>query len=398
MTDIFHNVFSIETSLFIGMVTSLVLGVLLLMMKVPITDYSRKIARAKNTIAICFIICSIFMYICLRYSGIPNYESFVAVMMFVITGVATVILSYSLMNVLEEGFINLDKFILNLLAVCVASVILVKAFQWEIQWFRTFMRIACTVLFLIQFVLHLLLFIKLYRKCVRKINNYYDEEEDLRLRWVKFCYGVMMLTQIFILVYLNLPRTFMKAWILWYSLFMLYFTANFISFVGSHKLMLDAFAHTTLSGRDLKKKLDEIKNTIQDKKGGKVEKPQAPMPGYDDSAIIRLENALNRWVAEKKFCEFDKTRDDIAAELRTTKEFLQLYFTTKVGLDFRTWRTQLRIEESKKLLLENREASIQIIAEASGFSDKSNFHRQFVKIVGCSPKEWRDTDGKPSLD
>mgnify|MGYP003300364170 CR=1 FL=1 len=160
---------------------------------------------------------------------------------------------------------------------------------------------------------HILYFIKLYRKCVNKIQLYFDEEEDRRLRWVKFCYGVMMLTQVFILVYLNLPRTFMKAWILWYSLFMLYFTANFISFVGSHKLMLDAFAHTTLSGRDLKKKFDEARNVVLTKNKKKVEKEPVAMPGYDDSAIIRLENALNRWVAEKKFCEFDKTRDDIAA-------------------------------------------------------------------------------------
>lgn len=398
MTDILHNVFRIEISLFIGLVTSLVLAILLLMIHVPVTDYSRKIAKSKDTIAVSFLICSAFMAVSLYYSGIQNYESFVAVMMFIVTGITTVLLSYALMNVLEEGFINIDKFTLNLLAVCVVSVILVKAFQWESVWFRGFMKITATVLFLIQTILHILYFIKLYRKCVNKIQLYYDEEEDRRLRWVKFCYGVMMLTQVFILVYLNLPRTFMKAWILWYSLFMLYFTANFISFVGSHKLMLDAFAHTTLSGRDLKKKFDEARNVVRTKNKKKVEKEPVAMPGYDDSAIIRLENALNRWVAEKKFCEFDKTRDDIAAELRTTKEFLQLYFTTKVGLDFRTWRTQLRIEESKKLLLENREASIQIIAEASGFSDKSNFHRQFVKIVGCSPKEWRDTDGKPSLD
>ena len=397
MTDIMHNVFSIEMSLFIGIVTSFILGGLLLMINVPVTDYSRKISKAKNTIAICFLICSIFMYVTLRYIGIPDYERFVAVMMFVITGVSTVVLSYALMNVLEEGFINLDKFILNILAVGVASAILVKAHQWENPKFRVTMMIICTVLFLIQFILHVLLFIKLYRKCLKKIQLYYDEEEDRRLRWVKFCYAIMMLTQVFILVYLNLPRSFMKAWILWYSLFMLYFTANFISFVGSHKLTLDAFAHTTLSGRDLKRKLDELQKSTRGKKNVK-ENDQVTMPGYDESAVIRLEKALERWVTNKKYREYDKSRDEIAAELRTTKEFLQLYFTTKVGQDFRTWRTKLRIEESKKLLLENKEASIQIIAEASGFSDKSNFHRQFVKIVGCSPKEWRDSDGRPFLD
>ena len=122
------------------------------------------------------------------------------------------------------------------------------------------------------------------------------------------------------------------------------------------------------------------------------------MPGYTVNDTIRLERAIERWIAAKKYCEFDKTREEIASDLRTTKEFLQLYFATKVGMDFRTWRTKLRIDEAKHLLLQNKEASIQIIAEAAGFSDKSNFHRQFVKFVGCSPKEWRDSDGKPSVD
>ena len=45
------------------------------------------------------------------------------------------------------------------------------------------------------------------------------------------------------------------------------------------------------------------------------------------------------------------------------------------------------------MLLENKELSINIVGEMCGFSDRSNFHRQFVKIVGCSPKQWRECDG-----
>ena len=61
---------------------------------------------------------------------------------------------------------------------------------------------------------------------------------------------------------------------------------------------------------------------------------------------------------------------------------------------FRSRSMEDLIEEAKQLLLKDRHASTNIIAEACGFSDRSNFHRQFVKIVGCSPKQWRDSDGK----
>ena len=70
-----------------------------------------------------------------------------------------------------------------------------------------------------------------------------------------------------------------------------------------------------------------------------------------------------------------------------------MYFASRMGMDFKTWRTNLRIEEAKRLLIENPELSTHIISEMSGFSDRSNFHRQFVKVVGCSPKQWRESGG-----
>jgi hypothetical protein len=57
----------------------------------------------------------------------------------------------------------------------------------------------------------------------------------------------------------------MKIYVAFYSLFLLYFTANFISFLGSHKLLLDAFAYKTLSGQDL---IDLI-NSRRDRKAGR---------------------------------------------------------------------------------------------------------------------------------
>ena len=121
-----------------------------------------------------------------------------------------------------------------------------------------------------------------------------------------------------------------------------------------------------------------------------------PVSGYSGGDFAGLEKALERWVAAKSFRDHTATREKIAEELHVTKEELNHYFSEKVGADFRTWRAAIRIADAKTLLLENKDAPISIIAEVCGFSDKSNFHRQFVKFVGCSPKEWRDSGGKVS--
>jgi AraC-like DNA-binding protein len=195
----------------------------------------------------------------------------------------------------------------------------------------------------------------------------------------------------FILVYMLLPRGMMKVYALFYSLYMLYFTANFISFLGSHKLLLDAFAHKALTGQEFIQMINERKDT-------KGKKEQQNLYGFNDMEFKRIEKSLEVWVQEKRFREYDKSREEIAKELHTSKEALHLYFATVKKVDFRTWRTELRIEDAKKLLLEDQTTSINIIGEMAGFSDRANFYRQFVKIVGCSPKEWRESNGNPGSE
>jgi AraC-like DNA-binding protein len=198
----------------------------------------------------------------------------------------------------------------------------------------------------------------------------------------------MMLTQLFILVYRLFPTGFMKVYNVWYSIFLLYFAANFISFLGSHKLMLDAFAYKALSGQELKM----IGRNRKKKDERKSDDDRAVI---NDTEIKKFERTLETWVKQKKYSEYDRSREEVAKSLGVTREFLHMYFTMYRNMDFKTWRTELRVEEAKRLLLENKELSTNVIGEIAGFSDRSNFHRQFVKIVGCTPKQWRDSDGNP---
>ena len=93
MTSLIDVVFNIELSLLLGVLTSFVLGLLLVLIKIPQTEYSKKIIRGKNTIASCFLVCTVLFFVPLTYSGIPSYDSFVAIMMFVITAMSSAILS-----------------------------------------------------------------------------------------------------------------------------------------------------------------------------------------------------------------------------------------------------------------------------------------------------------------
>ena len=120
-------------------------------------------------------------------------------------------------------------------------------------------------------------------------------------------------------------------------------------------------------------------------------KSESPRPDLDRGEVERLERALRKWVDDKRYRECCVSREEIAMQLNTSRTFLNRYFTQILKVDFNTWRTSLRVKDAKRILIENRELPINLVGEMVGFSDRSNFHRQFTKIVGRTPRQWRDS-------
>ncbi len=376
-------------------VGSTILAVLLMLIKIPNSAYSSKLGNSKMAIIVSFLICSFLMFYAMAQYGQPeiwDWEMFMMLSIYIVVHFSTCIISYSMIALLKSEKHRSDRlFVPGLFFSALVAFMLLESYKSANLTYFGFVCLVALIALLVQSIIYIVYFDKAYKHSIEELENYYDEDESHKLKWVRFCYIIAMLTNLFILVYLCLywfldyKMEVASIYIIWYLLYMLYLTSNFISFLGSHKLVLDAFAHKTLSGEDLMQLFNEKK---------KGRKP-AHATSINEGEYRKLERAIDAWVQEKRYCEYDRSREEIARELNTSKDVLHNYFITKIGVDFKTWRTQLRIEEAKRLLLENKDASTNIISEAAGFSDRSNFHRQFVKIVGCSPKQWRDSDGKP---
>ncbi len=102
-----------------------------------------------------------------------------------------------------------------------------------------------------------------------------------------------------------------------------------------------------------------------------------------------LEKALDKWVEEKGYRRSHRTVNETAGELGTDGVQLHQYFQERMHVDFRTWRTRLRLQEAKQLLLEEPETTAAEIARRVGFSNRSNFSRQFLADTGLTPAQWR---------
>lgn len=373
-------------------VGSTILAALLMLIKIPNSDYSAKLANSKVAIVMSFLICSFMMFYTMSQYGSPeisDWDMFLMLAIYIVVHFSTSIISYSMIALLNtERHRRQNLFVPGLFVSAVVAFMLLESYKSGNMKYFGFICLVALAAFMIQSITYIVYFDRAYKQSLKEMEEYYDEDESHKIKWVRFCYVITMLTNLFILVYLCLywfldyKMEVASLYTLWYLLYMLYLTANYISFLGSHKLVLDAVAHNvlTLSVRQ--------KKTI-----ARESNKEGDFRRNIDKEFSSLNMELKKWVDNKMYCEYDKTRDQVVEELHTTKELLNLYFIHKVGVDFRTWRTNLRIEEAKRMLLENEDLSLNMIAEMSGFSDKSNFHRQFTKIVGCSPKQFRDSKG-----
>ena len=104
---------------------------------------------------------------------------------------------------------------------------------------------------------------------------------------------------------------------------------------------------------------------------------------------LRLEQALSAWLENKGWREPVRTVGEAAERLGTDTGRLHRYFQERVGMDFRTWRTRLRLEDAKRMLLEHPQMQAAAVARLVGFSNRSNFARQFLAYTGRTPAEWR---------
>ena len=95
----------------------------------------------------------------------------------------------------------------------------------------------------------------------------------------------------------------------------------------------------------------------------------------------RLERSLEAWQARKGWREPVRTVGEAAERLGTDTGTLHAYFRDRIGLDFRTWRTRLRLEDPADAAL------------LCGFSNRSHFSRQFLAYTGQTPAEWQKRAG-----
>lgn len=103
-----------------------------------------------------------------------------------------------------------------------------------------------------------------------------------------------------------------------------------------------------------------------------------------------IQTSIDEWLAGGNRFRWDFSLDDLSYSTNIPRRLLLTYFRTSLRKDFRVWKAELRVEYAALLMKEDDTRPISEVAVAAGFKDKSNFHRQFKRIYGLTPRLWRD--------
>lgn len=347
------------------------LGIVLLFGKVPLVAEYLPYRKAKRCLATAYFIMGLNLVVYLVISSSADWKAlnpYIKCADFIFFYLEAIFFFSTFFHLLDEKCMSWRNFrkdwavFLLSVALMITSTVGVfgKVGAW-VSWFPFFM-------FFVQYVLFLRRFYILYNEKRRKLDNYFAEDMQQFMSWIKKSIILIILTSV-------LSFTTLLGGIIYNYLFQIYvISANFyiaISFIN----------YAAMYG-----KLNSAEVTDRERMETDTEEQKISQA---DNYEQLFGEQVKRWLSEKRFLAPQLTIDDLAAEMGTNKLYMSRYINRKHGDNFSTWITKLRLEEAKSYMRENPNVKQEEVAIHSGFSSSSYFSRVFSRFESMTPAAWR---------
>ena len=140
---------------------------------------------------------------------------------------------------------------------------------------------------------------------------------------------------------------------------------------------------------------EEERLTVEPEQAAEQEAPvprrRSPKPSEHRISYEEIHSRIETWAAEKDEFSDEYNLEDLAQQTSLYKTHLLKYFRHFEHKDFRYWKMEKKIALACRLLRDDPERPIGDIAVRSGFNNGANFFRQFKRLTGCTPAQWRET-------
>ena len=108
-----------------------------------------------------------------------------------------------------------------------------------------------------------------------------------------------------------------------------------------------------------------------------------------DPANTAYREILDAWLEkDKPYRNPDFQLQDLRQVLPMNRTYLSQFINAEYGCSFYCWVNGLRIAESKRLMTEHPEMSLEEISGQCGFSSRRLFTQIFTRETGMTPRDW----------
>lgn len=247
--------------------------------------------------------------------------------------------------------------------------------------------------YIIQLIIYTRKFTQAYRKTVQEVEDYYDEDGENRLTWVKtgfysaLAVGVMAISVLF---FTDWYKFFVPLYVLYYSFMVMWF-------VNYYRRMKFAIPVIAAVPPEAKVYATPIETDMVETGKSVKEDKETPETIFLTKEQL-LKERLQKYVDEKEYCEKDIPSGIVVDSFGVPQSFFRQYMKDHYGMDFRPWRKELRLREAARLFTENPGYTIEEVCEMVGYNNSGNFNRDFKKMMEMTPKTYcrqiclKDTD------
>ena len=92
---------------------------------------------------------------------------------------------------------------------------------------------------------------------------------------------------------------------------------------------------------------------------------------------------------QENFRREDMSLNTVAAQVNISPSYFSAIFSTEMGQTFVEYLTSVRLDKAKELLMCSAMRTAEIGYEV-GYKDSHYFSYIFKKVVGCSPKDYKN--------
>ena len=319
----------------------------------------------------------------------------------IIFNVQLSIMAYAMMGLLHLRHIDrYTPWVYNISAAVATITLFVSYYIWSdgvfswdcyvsfiqecrfIFWFRT-LYVTYLVLALIRSCVHL---VRASHRYIHIVENYFSEEEVMSGRRLSGSVYVFVLYFLLSALVFLIPNAFVNQVIeLGISICLMSFA---IMIINLHNTYFKIYPPHNLA---------KMLQSLEDRKNGVVAepKPKSIEESVIESArtIMRggIEDIITEWSQreDKPFVQESITLLDVAEETKLSPRLLSEFLNKYYKVNFCTWINTLRVEEVKRLLIEQPSLSIADISVMVGFSDPASLSKIFKKISNESPSAYK---------